>query len=264
VIAVIRSEWTKLRRPGMLIGGLSSMVLVAVLGSVLGVAAAGAGNDTGPRAGDALSLAQLHSSAGLARALGQSTMLLGVVALCIGGAALASEYSTGTLRNLLVREPRRLRLLGGMAVGVLSFIAAATVLALLVASGAALAIASTKGIDTSAWLAPAGLGHLGRTSIDLIASTLGFGLIGILLGVLLRSPVAAIGVGVAYALPVEAILSSTVNGIDRYLPGQLLGVLADGGTHAISYTSAWLTVGLYATVAVVGVGALFWRRDVAA
>ncbi len=204
--------------------------------------------------------AQLHSSAGLARALGQSTILLGVVALCIGAAALASEYSTGTLRNLLVREPHRhLRLLGGMAVGVLTFIAAATVVALVVASGAAVAVASTKGIDTSAWLAPAGLGHVGRASLDLLASTLGFGLIGILLGVVLRSPVAAIGVGVAYALPVEAILSSTVNGIDRFLPGQLLGVLADGGTHAISYTSAGLTVLLYATVAVVGVGALFWR-----
>ncbi len=264
MIPVIRSEWTKLRRPGMLIGGLSSMVLVAVLGAVLGVAAAGSGDTTGPRAGDALSLAQLHSSSGLARALGQSTMLLGVVALCIGGAALASEYSTGTLRNLLVREPRRLRLLGGMTLGVLAFVVAATLVALVVASGAALAVASTKGIDPTAWLGSAGLAEVGRRTLDLIASTVGFALIGIFLGVLLRSPVAAIGVGVAYALPVEAILSSTVNGIDRYLPGQLLGVLASGGTHSISYGAASLTLALYGAVVVVAAGALFWRRDVAA
>ena len=263
MIPVVRSEWTKLRRPGMLIGGLSSMVLVAVLGAVLGVAAAGSRDTTGPRAGDALSLAQLHSSSGLARALGQSTMLVGVVGLCIGAAALASEYSTGTLRNLLVREPRRLRLLGGMALGVLGFIAAATVVALLAGSAAALAVASTKGIDTAAWFSGAGLGHLGRAGLDLVLSTLGFGLIGIFLGVLLRSPVAAIGVGVAYALPVEAILSSTVNGIDRFLPGQLLGVLAAGGTHSISYAAAAGTLALYGVVAIVAAGALFWRRDVA-
>jgi ABC-2 type transport system permease protein len=263
MMRVVRSEWIKLRRPGMLIGGLSSMVLVAVLGAVLGVAAAGSHDSTGPRAGDALSLAQLHSSSGLARALGQSTMLLGVVALCIGAAALASEYSTGTLRNLLVREPRRLRLLGGMALGVLTFIAAATLFALVVAAGAALAIASTKGIDTSAWFSGAGLAPLGRASLNLIGSTLGFGLIGMVLGVLLRTPVAAIGVGVAYALPVEAILSSTVNGIDRYLPGQLLGVLAQGGSHSVSYAAASLTLLVYGVVAVVAAGALFWRRDVA-
>jgi ABC-2 type transport system permease protein len=263
VTAAIRSEWTKLRRPGMVLGGLSAMVLVAVLGAVLGVASAGSGSSDGPRAGDALSRAQLHSAAGLARALGQSTMLLGVVALCIGGAALASEYSTGTLRNLLVREPRRLRLFAGISIGVLTFIAAATVAALVVASGAALAVAATKGIDTSAWLGRDGLVDVSRATLNLLASTLGFGLIGITLGVLLRSPVAAIGVGVAYALPVEAILSSTINGIDRYLPGQLLGVLADGGSHSIPYATAALTLALYGAVAVAGAAVLFWRRDVA-
>jgi ABC-2 type transport system permease protein len=258
----VRSEWTKLRRPGMLVGGLASMVLVAVLGAVLGVTSAGERSSSGPRAGDAISLADLGSVHGLAKALGQSTILLGVVALCLCAAALAGEFSTGTLRNMLVREPRRLRLLSGMTVGVLSFIAAITLVALAIAALVAMAIATTKGVDTSVWFGSAGLSTLAATTGNLVASTLGFGLIGAVLGIVLRSPVAAIGVGVAYALPVEAILSSTIGGIDRFLPGQLLMVLAAGGDYSLSYSAAALTLVVYGVIAVVVAGALFARRDV--
>ena len=79
---------------------------------------------------------------------------------------------------------------------------------------------------------------------------------------MLRSPVAAIGVGVAYALPVEAILSATIGGIDRFLPGQLLQIVAAGGDHSSSYSAAALTLVLYAVVAVIAAGVLFARRDV--
>ncbi len=259
---VVRSEWTKLRRPGMLIGGLSSMILVAVLGAVLGVSTAGSGTTSGPRAGDAISMTELHSAHGLASALGQSTTLLGVVALCLCAAALSGEFTSGAIRNLLVREPRRLRLIGGMTVGVLSFVALITLIALAVATLVALAIASSKGVDTSVWFGRAGLSATMRTTANLIASTIGFGLIGVILGVVLRSPVAAIGAGVAYALPVEAILSSTIGGIDRFLPGQLLQALAAGGGHAVSYSTATLTLVLYGAIALAATGALFVRRDV--
>jgi ABC-2 type transport system permease protein len=260
----VRSEWTKLRRPGMLVGGLSSMILVAVLGAVLGVTSAGERSTSGPRAGDAISLADLHGAGGLAKALSQSTTLLGVVALCLGAAALASEFSTGTLRNLLIREPRRARLLGGMTVGVLSFVALITVIALVVAALVAMAIGVGKGVDLSVWFTTAGLSATLGTAGNLLLSTLGFALIGAVLGVALRSPVAAIGVGIAYALPFEAILSSTISGIDRYLPGSLLQILAAGGDDAVSYAAAGVTLTLYGVVAIVVAGTLFVRRDVTA
>lgn len=238
------------------------MILVAVLGAVLGVATAGAGTSSGPRAGDAISLAQLRSAPGLGAALRQSTTLLGVVALRSCAAAMAGEFSTGTIRNLLVREPRRIRLLAGMTVGVLTFVIAITVVALTVASLVAVAIASTKGVDTSVWFSSAGLSELGRTVGNLLLATLGFGLIGAILGVVLRSPVAAIGAGVAYALPVEAILSATIGGIDRFLPGQLLQIVASGGGHSPTYSAAALTFVLYAGVAMIATGVLFAWRDV--
>jgi ABC-type transport system involved in multi-copper enzyme maturation permease subunit len=233
-----------------------------VLGAVLGVATAGSESSSGPRAGDAISMADLHSAHGLAQALGQSTTLLGVVALCLCGAALAGEFSTGTIRNLLVREPRRLRLLGGMTLGVLSFVAAITLVALSAATLVAIAIASGKGVNVSVWFGSAGLGELGRTTTNLLLSTLGFGLIGAVLGIVLRSPVAAIGAGVAYALPVEAILSATIRGIDRFLPGQLLQVVAAGGGHTLSYSTSVLTLAMYAAIGAAVAGYLFARRDV--
>jgi ABC-2 type transport system permease protein len=123
-------------------------------------------------------------------------------------------------------------------------------------------IGSTKGVDTTVWFGPAGLAELARSGTNLLLSTLGFALIGAILGIVLRSPVAAIGVGIAYALPVEAILSSTIGGIDRFLPGQLLQVLAAGGEHSLSYATAAVSLGIYGVLAVVVAGTLFARRDV--
>ncbi|MGZ4786206.1 MAG: ABC transporter permease subunit, partial [Acidimicrobiales bacterium] len=74
----------------------------------------------------------------------------------------------------------------------------------------------------------------------------------------------AIGAGVAYALPVEAILSSTVKGIDRFLPGQLLQVVAAGGGHPLAYSTAAFTLAVYGAVALAVAGAMFVRRDVVA
>jgi ABC-2 type transport system permease protein len=185
-----------------------------------------------------------------------------VVALCVCAAALSGEFTSGAIRNLLVREPRRLRLIGGMAVGVLSFVAVITLIALAVATLVAVAIASSKGVDASVWFSGSGLSVTMRTTGNLVVSTVGFGLIGAILGVVLRSPVAAIGAGVAYALPVEAILSSTIGGIDRFLPGQLLQALAAGGSHSLPYSTATLTLLVYGAIAVAVAGALFARRDV--
>jgi len=246
----------------MLVGGLSAMVLFAVLSAVLGVATSGSHDSGGPRIGDAISLAQLRSAHGLATALGQSTTLLGVVALCLCAAALAGEFSAGTIRNLLVREPRRLRLLAGMTVGVLTFVAAITLVAMAAAAAVSVAIASGKGVDVSVWFGPSGLAATGRAVGNLLLATLGFGLIGAVLGVLLRSPVAAIGAGVAYLLPVEAILSTTVSGVDRFLPGQLLQTLAAGSGHSPSYSAAAITFALYALAALAVTGAVFAHRDV--
>ena len=69
-------------------------------------------------------------------------------------------------------------------------------------------------------------------------------------------------VGVAYLLPVEQILASSLHGTAGYLPGQLLSSVAQGGTTAIGYAHSLVGALLYLAVAAATGAVLFVRRDV--
>jgi ABC-2 type transport system permease protein len=257
------SEWIKLRRPGMILGGAGTIVGFAILTVVLSLTTASATpTDQGPR-GEGLTLAQLATADGLASVLGGAADVIGVVALSVFAMSIASEYSQGTLRNLLVRQPRRIRLLAGKIVALASFTTLAVIVAGIVAVATALLVAPTQDISTSAWFTSAGWTALGAGLGNLMLATLGWGLLGALLGLVLRAPAAAVGVGLAWALPGELLVTAAWSDGARWLPGQLLGALAQGGTTAVSYGWAGLLLALYGVVAMVAGTTLFARRDVA-
>ena len=253
------SEWVKLRRRGML-AALATVVALTGLVTFLTISRAGLTGRGGDRA--FLSLAAARGSGGLALVLGRASGLLGVVALTVFASTFATEFSQGTLRNLLVRQPRRLPLLAGKYLALATAAVGAVVLALLVNIPVGLAAASAKGIPTHAWFTGTGLAHLARTALNLCLAAVGWGTLGAMLGVLLRSPTSAIGVGVAYALPVEGILSSVVHGLGRWLPGQLLDALASGGNATAGYRAAAATLLVYGAIAATVAAAAFTRRDV--
>ena len=66
-------------------------------------------------------------------------------------AQVASEYSLGTLRQLLVRQPRRAVLLGGKMLGTITFLVLALCFAAVVALIVAVAAAQSRHVPTSAW-----------------------------------------------------------------------------------------------------------------
>src|SRR6516164_6549961 len=200
MIRAYKSEWLKLRRPGMILGGVGAMVAFAILGMVLAVLRADSGR------GD-LTIARLSQPDGFASIMQRTSDFLGIVALGIVAIAVAQEYSHGTLRNLLVREPRRLRLLGGKLLATLTFLVVAVLLATAAALVVGLLIAPSKGIDTSGWLG-SGLRDTVGTTVDLGLATLGYGIFGAMLGLVLRSPAPAVIVGVAWMLPVESALTA--------------------------------------------------------
>ena len=76
--------------------------------------------------------AELEQPDGLVHGVVDVSTLIGIVALCLFAGAFASEYSQGTLRNLLVREPRRAQLLCGKFLALALFIGLAVVLEILV------------------------------------------------------------------------------------------------------------------------------------
>ena len=101
--AAFTSEWTKLKRKTLL---LSTFLGLAVAASALRDPAVRQGAATG-HGGGLPTLQQLARPNGLIVGVTRATMLLGIVAFGIAAAQTASEYSLGTLRQLLVRQPRR-------------------------------------------------------------------------------------------------------------------------------------------------------------
>jgi ABC-2 type transport system permease protein len=257
------SEWIKLRRPGMILGGAGTIVGFAILTVVLTLTTASTTPTDQGGAGGGVTLAQLATADGLASVLASAATFIGVVALSVFAISIASEYSQGTLRNLLVRQPRRVRLLVGKLLAVASFTTIAVIVAGIAAAATALLVAPTQDISTAAWFTSAGWATLAGGLGNLLLATLGWGLVGALLGLVLHTPAAAVGVGLAWALPGELLVTAAWADGARWLPGQLLDALAQGGTAAVTYGSAGLLLALYGVVAMVAGTTLFARRDVA-
>jgi ABC-type transport system involved in multi-copper enzyme maturation permease subunit len=254
MIRAYKSEWLKLRRPGMILGGLGAMVGFAILVTVLAVVSAGSVR------GD-LAITRLSQPDGFAVIMQRASDFLGIVALGIVAIAVAQEYSHGTLRNLLVREPRRLRLLGGKLLATLTFLVVAVLLATAAALVVGLLIAPSKSIDTSGWLG-SGLRDTVGTTVDVLLATLGYGIFGAMLGLVLRSPAPAVVVGVAWMLPVESALTAAWSNVGHWLPGEQLTAISVHGNSISSFTFALALSAVFVAAAAITGGALFRRRDV--
>ena len=249
-----RSEWLKIRRPGMLLGPLA-MLAFAILGTVIGLSRA-------DRSTGELTIARLSQTDGFAVMLQRTADFLGIIAIGIVAIAVALEYSQGTLRNLLVFEPRRLRLLAGKVAANLLFVAVSVTLAIAVSLIVALLLAPSKGIDTYGWL-HSGLGTTLSAMGSLVLATVGFGVFGAVLALVFRSPAPAVIAGVAWTGPIENLLTAAWQSVGHWLPGQQLTAIADRG-NAVS-TDGWaLGLGFaFVAVAAVAGSTLFQRRDVA-
>ena len=252
------SEWVKMRRRRLWYGSYGAISGVVVLTTIVTIAGALHRPDS---RGD-LTLAQLAHASGLSQGLTQSGVLLGAVSFSIAAFQFGGEFAHGTLRNLLVREPRRSSLLAGKCLAVLTFLIGAIVVATIIAICAAFVMAHLRGIPTGAWTSATGMGDLGVLLGDLAISGCGFAILGMIAGVLLRSSVIAIAAGLAVLLPVETILTNAIPGTARWLPAQLLESIAQGGTTTAPFAAALVTVAAYVLGAAVIATLVFARRDV--
>jgi ABC-2 type transport system permease protein len=250
------SEWVKMARRRLFYGSYFAITGVVILTTIVAVVGA---HRKGHGSGSVMALSQ---ASGLSKGLTDSVILLGAVALSIAAAQFGGEFSHGTLRNLLVRQPSRAALATGKGTAVISFIVGAVVVAALFGMAIAFLAADIRGIPTGAWGSGTGLAHFGTSLGDLALSATGFAIIGMILGVLLESSVLAIGTGLALLLPVESILTSAAPGSARWLPGQLLQAIAKGGDGHASFLAALATSAAYLFVLVVGTLVVFTLQDV--
>jgi ABC-2 type transport system permease protein len=265
------SEWTKFLRRGQILGSWGTMVGFGILLAVLLVSNAQDIAEVDPRTQGppAIPIALLEQASGGSFAFQATGQLLGIIALVIAAANVATEYTSGTLKVLLVREPRRHVLLAGKVVATWSFILAGIALTLVGSVGASALVAAARGIDMGAWWSADGWSALGQAFANVTASAFVWSLLGTMLAFLFRSGFPAIGVGIAYPLVVEGLLSLVLPDLVKWMPGAVLGRLAQGdvaqafeASATVSYEAAALLALAYATVFAVVSAVLLVRRDV--
>lgn len=209
------------------------------------------------------------TSLGLITMVGQARSFIIVVALIIVTANLAAEWSQGTWRNLLVREPRRLRLLSGKMLVLLLFVLVSMTLTLVASSVLVLVVAHAQGVQTAAWTSSTGISAWLAFFGNEVLCLIGICLLGMLIAVLTRSTGRAVGVALAYVLVPEGIIAMVWNDGSRWFPIRTFNFLPGsvfptdvGPTPPQGYPAALLVALVWMTVFVVGSFVAFRRQDI--
>ena len=261
MIRIFKSEWRKLRRPTLFLGTMVAVVgLTGLISSLLFLLLESPrGNG---REGMMITRETLAMPNGLYVGFANSAGLLGVIALCVFAAQTAIEYTNGTLRNLLVREPRRLLLLAGKYLAMVSFALVTVCFSAIISITISISLAGSKGVSTDQWFTSSAISLFGSTFGNVFLSVIAYGTVGMTLGLLLRSPISSISIAVAWILVIENILSATVSGISKWLPGQLMSAIPVQFGVDFSYSRALVGTSAYLLIFTVAAATLFKRRDV--
>jgi len=256
VARVIRSEWIKLRT-------LRStwVMLAAVLLTIIGLGAIAAASTTGavegpddgggPGGGDALST--VLAGAGLA------VVLVGVLGVLVG----AREYSSGMIRSSLSAVPARLPVLWAKVVAFVLAVVPVVLVGVFAAFAVGMAVLDAGGAPTVSWSDEG----TARVVLGTAGYLVGIGLIGLALGLLLRSTAGAISALLAGVLVLPtlagALLPESWDGLLKYLPSNAASAFTStvppesmlgAGTGAAVFI-AWIVVAL------AGAAVTLTRRD---
>ena len=262
MLNVIKAELRKLRRPTLFFGTMGAVVFFSGLFSALLYLLIDSPQGNADR-GRVISREILALASGGVQGFASVGGFLGIIALCVFAAQTAQEYTYGTLRNLLVRQPSRMKILFGKLISMIIFALAMITISAIVSIGISVILAPTIDVSTKMWFTSAGIAFIYTTFVNVIISVVGYGIIGMVLGLLLRSPISAISFGVLWLLIVETLLIAVKNSLQSWMPGYQLSTIASGGSADVTYTHALATGGAYVLVGAVVASILFVRRDVA-
>ena len=261
MIRIIRSEWRKLRRPTLFLGTIVAVVGLSALFSALLFLLIDSPDGNSDR-GRVISREALALPQGVVQGFTSVAGLLGIIALCVFAAQTSQEYTYGTLRNLLVRQPRRVRLLMGKHLAMSIFALVIVFLSALSSITAQRIFAPGKNVSTQAWFGADGRHFILQALLNVLLSTILYGTVGMVLGIVLRSPISAISLGVIWLLIVETLLTVVRPSTEKWLPGALMSAIGQGGTPTLEYQRSLVVALIYVTSAALISGTLFYRRDV--
>ena len=228
------------------------------------IASAEPAAEFGRRSGRGLTIEELADAGGGTEIFRTAVSFAGFFVLVVITGLVAIEFSRGTMRTMLLNQPRRLPLLAGKLAALLTCAAATLGLTEAVSWITSRLLAPGSDIDTHAWTS---IDALGAAVTDFGAVLLwitGYALIGTALAVVLRSVTVALAVGIAWFGPLEHITQEGWATANRIFPGLLLEAFAAGGTTEVTVSRALLTVLAYSAVAATVAAAVFVRRDITA
>ena len=259
---VVLAELRKLRRPTLFLGTMGSALFFTGLITSFVYLMIDSPQGNGDR-GRTISREVLGLASGSVNGFASVGGFLGIIALCVFAAQTAQEYTYGTLRNLLIRQPGRMKILIGKLVSMMLFAIVMITVAAVVSIGISFLLAPGANVSTELWFTSDGVDAIFTTFVNVTISVIAFGIVGMVLGLLLRSPISAISFGVLWLLIVENLLIAVKSSLQSWLPGAQLSAIATGGAIDISYKHALGVGGIYVGVGALVASILFVRRDVA-
>jgi ABC-2 type transport system permease protein len=262
VIRAFRSEVLKFRRWSVLAGaGVMFVVSTFIAYLTFHQIASGA---TSREMTDLIY--SFHTSQGLVSIVGQARSLIIAIALILVSANLAAEWTQGTLRNLLVCEPHRLRWLAGKMLALVLFVLLSMLLTLVISGTFILIIAQGQGIQTTAWTSMEGLRIFLAFFGNEVLCLIGVSALGMLIAVLTRSVVAAVGIALAYILVFEGIIAVVLPQVSQWFPGRVFNTIVGamvplvGPNPPQGYLAALLAAVLW-TIGFLVVSAIVFRSQ---
>jgi len=264
MIRVIRAEWRKLRRPTLFLGTIGAALFFTGLFTTLIFTLIDSPRGNSDPA-NPISREMLSSFGGSVIGFASVGGLfgLGIISFCVFAAQTAQEYTYGTLRNLLVRQPGRLRLLAGKLISMKLFALVMVLISGVISVALSYLLAPGAKVERALWFTSDGWTQIAHTFINVSISVVGFGILGMIMGLLLRSPISSISIGVLWLLVIENILGGVKSSTLSWLPGNQLNVIAAGGTPQVSYSHGMTLAAIYIGVGGLVASVLFSRRDVA-
>lgn len=255
---VIRSEWIKLRT-------LRSTwtVLASVVAVLVGIGLIAAATATGVVAGPSGSAGPAGSSDPVSTVLTGSTLAVLLVAV-LGVLAGAREYGSGQIRATLAAVPARLPVLWGKVAALTAILVPATLAGTLLAYVGGMALLESGGQATVSWTDQG----VARSVLATAGYLVGIGLIGLALGMLLRSTASGIGVLIGGVLIVPtiagALLPDSWADLLTYLPsnaGQAFTTRITEGDGLLGPAAGAAVFLGWIVIALAGAAVALKRRD---
>jgi ABC-2 type transport system permease protein len=259
MIRSFKAELLKLRRRRVAVVATAGALAFAVIASTAVFLSATKTTGSGARGA---TIESLSRAGGATDAFALGASFVGLLVLVLFIANVAGELSQGTIRTLLMRQPRRLALLAGKMAALLAFVAGVLMLAEVLTVAASAAIAPSQDVATNSWY---GLDGLAEAASDYASALLGvcaWALLGMAIAVFVRSIPVALGIGIVWAGPFEHIVQDSWTSADRWFPGLLLESLTAGGTDDVAFGRALALIAVYVAFAVGAAAVMFARRDV--